>query len=220
MRLVGYIRVSSNGQLDGFGPDVQRKAIRSWAKAHGHKVTHWCEDVLTGKTDVADRPGFQCVIEALRAGRADGVCLARLDRLARQLTVQEAALALLWKLGATIYCADGGEVQQDDPDDPMRTAIRQVMGVFAELDRKLIVKRLRDGRQAAAAAGQHSVGAYRYGHRDAEQKAIDRIAELRGCGMSYRDIAAQLDSEKLKPRRADTWSAMSVRNVVLRLEST
>lgn len=57
-----------------------------------------------------------------------------------------------------------GEVYRDDPDDPMRTAIRQVMGVFAELDRKMVAKRLRDGRLAKAAAGRKAVGDYPFGY--------------------------------------------------------
>lgn len=52
---------------------------------------------------------------------------------------------------------DLGEVRRDEPDDPMRTAIRQVMGTFAQLDRALLVKRLRDGGAAKARAGGHAV---------------------------------------------------------------
>ena len=41
MRLVSYLRVSSNGQLDGYGFDVQREHIKSWAKANGHKIVSY-----------------------------------------------------------------------------------------------------------------------------------------------------------------------------------
>ena len=44
-------------------------------------------------------------------------------------------------------------LQQDDPRDPMRMAIRQVVCVFAQLD-ALTVKRLRDGRRAKAGGGR------------------------------------------------------------------
>jgi DNA invertase Pin-like site-specific DNA recombinase len=77
--------------------------------------------------------------------------------------VQEATLALVWQRGTRVFAADTGEVHRDDPDDPMRTAIRQVMGVFAELDRKMVAKRLRDGRLAKAAAGRKAVGDYPFG---------------------------------------------------------
>jgi DNA invertase Pin-like site-specific DNA recombinase len=68
------------------------------------------------------------VLDRLADGTAEGLIVARLDRLARSLTVQEATLGLLWRRGATVFSADNGEVHADDPDDPMRTAIRQVMG--------------------------------------------------------------------------------------------
>jgi DNA invertase Pin-like site-specific DNA recombinase len=135
----------------------------------------------------------------------------------------------VWREGGKVFTAEDGEVRQDDPDDPMRTAIRQVQGVFAELDRKTVVKRLRDGRKAKAATGRKSVGEYAFGYeghgqgreRDAapnptEQVAVRRIAELRTAGKSYREIAAVLDDEGLRPRRAASWSAMSVRNVAIR----
>jgi DNA invertase Pin-like site-specific DNA recombinase len=83
----------------------------------------------------------------LREQRAQGLIVARLDRMARAVTIQEALLAIVWQLNGPVFAVDmGGEVPPDDPDDPMRTAMRQMAGVFAELDRRMIVKRLRDGR--------------------------------------------------------------------------
>lgn len=128
-----------------------------------------------------------------------------------------------------MFTADTGEVLRDDPDDPMRTALRQVVGVFAELDRRMVVKRLRDGRAAKAGTGRKVTGSYPYGYagtgkgrdRDAaprvdEQAAVGRIVELRRAGESYRAIAATLDAEGFRPRRAASWSAMAVRNIAQR----
>lgn len=230
MHLVAYLRVSSNGQLDGYGFDVQRAHIRSWAKANGHKIVAEYTDAVTGKADVADRPGLLEALQLIRRPPdAEGIVVGKLDRLARQLTTQEAILALVWREGGRVFTAEDGEVLRDDPDDPMRTAIRQVQGVFAELDRKTVVKRLRDGRRAKAEAGRHAVGQYAYGYRgagkgrerdaapnDDEQSAVRRIVELRGAGTPYRAIADQLDREGLRPRRAASWSAMAVRNIAVR----
>ena len=80
------------------------------------------------------------------------------SRLARALTVQEAALAIAWQAGGRVFTADTGEVLRDDPDDPMRTALRQVVGGVAELDRRMVVKRLRDGRAAKASTGRKVTG--------------------------------------------------------------
>jgi DNA invertase Pin-like site-specific DNA recombinase len=51
-----------------------------------------------------------------------------------------------------------------DPGDPMLTAIRRVMGAFAELGRTRMIKRLRDGRAAEARAGGKPSGGYPYRH--------------------------------------------------------
>ena len=231
MRLAVYVRISSDSQLDGYGLDVQEAACRSWAKANGHKVVALFTDAgVSGATDALDRAGLSAALLALQAPPdAEGLLVARLDRLARALTVQEASLAIAWRAGARVYTADAGEVHQDDPDDPMRTALRQVVGVFAELDRRMVVKRLRDGRSAKAEAGRHATGSYAFGYqgegkgrqRDAgpapaEQATVERILELRAANRSYRQIAVTLDAEGLGPRRAATWSAMAVRNIVIR----
>ncbi len=231
MRLAVYLRVSSESQLDGYGLDVQERACRAWAKAYGHRIVEVFTDAgVSGAKDAADRPGLSAALLALQQPpEAEGLLVAKLDRLARALTVQEAALAVAWRAGARVFTADAGEVLRDDPDDPMRTALRQVVGVFAELDRRMVVKRLRDGRSAKAEAGKHHTGSYAYGYggagkgreRDAaprtdEQRAVARILELRAAGQSYRQVAAVLDGEGLRPRRAASWSAMAVRNVAVR----
>lgn len=74
--------------------------------------------------------------------------------------MQQAILAIAWKADATVFTVDGGVVLRDDPDDPMRKAIRQMQGVFAELERSLITKRMRDGRDAKGQLGKHAVGAH------------------------------------------------------------
>ncbi len=231
MDLVGYVRVSSDSQADGYGPEVQEQSIRKWAKAHSHRLTSICSDIgVSGALPPEERPGMTEALDALRPPpKATGLVVARLDRLARSLTVQEAILQTAWQSGASVFTADQGEVLADDPDDPMRTAMRQMAGVFAQLDRALVVKRMADGRRAKAETGRHAVGDYPFGFtgkgtgktRDAardpnEQRAVRRIIELRRDGASYRTIAETLDAEGLRPRRAARWSAMSVRNVAER----
>jgi DNA invertase Pin-like site-specific DNA recombinase len=231
MDLVAYLRVSSEGQIDGYGLNVQETAVRAWAKLNRHRIVSVFTDAgLSGTLDASQRPGLSEALDALRPPpQATGLVVARLDRLARALHVQEVVLQTAWRAGAQVFTVDQGEVLQDDPADPYRTFVRQVMGGVAQLERALVVKRMRDGRQAKVEAGRKAVGAYAYGYqgqgkgreRDAaprsdEQRAVRRIAELRGDGKSYREIAATLDAEGMRPRRAPAWSAMSVRNVAVR----
>jgi DNA invertase Pin-like site-specific DNA recombinase len=231
VKLVAYVRVSGTGQVnDGYGLTVQEKAVRAWAKTNGHRIVRIVrEEGVSGAKDALDRPGLSEALLMVQEGDAEGLLIPRLDRLARALTVQEATLAIVWRDGGRVFTTDTGEVLADDPDDPMRTAMRQVVGVFAELDRRMVVKRLRDGRAAKQAAGKKAVGAYAYGthgkgegrDRDAapnpaEARVLARIVELRKAGRSYRVIGETLDAEGLSPRRAAKWSAMVVRSVCQR----
>jgi DNA invertase Pin-like site-specific DNA recombinase len=228
--LVAYLRVSTTGQADGYGLEVQEKACRRWAKEQGHRIVAVAIDKVSGSSDSIDRPALSETLDMLRPPpQAAGLLVARLDRLARALHVQESILLVAWDAGGSVFTVDGGEVLRDDPDDPMRTFVRQVMGGVAQLERSLIAKRMRDGRNAKRETGRKAEGIYAYGYHgdgkgrerdavpdDAEQAAVRRIVELRRAGASYRIIAMTLDSEGFSPRMADRWSAMSVRNICAR----
>jgi len=48
--LVGYTRVSSDSQVDGYGLEVQRQAIAGWAKANGHRIIEVVSDAAVSGT--------------------------------------------------------------------------------------------------------------------------------------------------------------------------
>src|SRR4051794_23986336 len=145
---VGYLRVSSGVQLEGTGLAVQQQSIEVTAKRLGLQIVAWCSDEgVSGTIEALDRAGFNCLVEHLAAGAADHVLVHHADRLARTLHVQEAALAILWQHGATVVL--GGElVRADDPSDPMRTLIRQILGAVAEYSRRDVVTKMQAGRRA------------------------------------------------------------------------
>lgn len=229
LRLVGYLRVSTIEQAaHGYGLDVQRAAIKAAAKASGSRIVKWCtDDGKSGALPAEQRPGLSEALCWLRmkSRRADGIIFRDLDRLAREVTVQEAVLAEIWiSCEAQAFTATG-EVPRDDPDDPWRTAIRQVMGVFSGLERRLIVKRLRDGRKAKGAAGGHAIGALPYGYtisggklapHPVECPALQRMRTLAGEGVSTRDIAAWLAAEGVPTKRGGRWTSPVVARILSR----
>lgn len=231
--VLAYRRVSTDRQAEqGFGLDAQAAAIQAWAAGAGVRVTETFTDAgVSGGTAPLDRPGFAALLLALgRTGDrtsdpADGrtasacalvneqptVILPRLDRLARDLIVQEQALACLWKAGALVVAADSGPVHADDPDDPSRTLIRQMLGAVAQYDRAAISSRMRAGRAAKRERGGYADGAPPYGWRASggelvpdpvEQAGLERMLHLRRQGMTLRVIADVLAREGHRPRRA------------------
>ena len=229
LQVVGYARVSTANQALGDSLAAQADAVRAWAAQGGHEVVGVCvDDGKSGTLDAADRPGLLDALALIEDGAADALLIHRLDRLARALHVQEAILDRVWRAGGRVLEVVGDrEVLQDDPDDPMRTFVRQVMGAASQLDRGMAVARLQGGRRRRLAQGGYVGGWTGYGfERDGstlvadgrEQRVIEHMRRLRGTGLSYRQVAMRLNADGIEAKNGGPWSHTSVRAVLMRAE--
>jgi DNA invertase Pin-like site-specific DNA recombinase len=228
VRLVGYPRVSTRGQVKtGASIPYQDREIRAWARRNGHRIVGmFPEEGRSGALDLEDRAALTAAIDLIATGKAEGLICYSLDRLAREITVQEAILAKIWEeAGGQVFTTDQGEVLRDDPDDPMRTAMRKMAGVMYELDRRLVVARLRRGRRLKAERGGFAGGGVRYGFTterkqlvpdQAEREVARRIHRLHRSGLSIRRIADQLNAEQVPAKRGGTWHPTTVARVLRR----
>lgn len=229
MRLVASIRVSTARQQEAFGPEVQREAIRKWAKANGHRIVSWQTDTITGTSELRDRAGWVNAEELVKDGTAEGIVIARLDRLARDVLVQELLLRNLNRLGGVVLSAreSENELLTGESKDPSRKLIRTILGAISEYDREMIADRLESARKAKAAAGGYAHGALPYGYRSeggelvehpTEQAALRRMVALAADGYSTRQIAATLTAEghPTKRQKTDTWSGATVARILAR----
>jgi len=229
MRLAAYLRVSTDRQAEeGLGLEVQEQAIRAWARSNGHRVVGWHSDEgISGSNGLEHREGLADALEMLKAGTARGLVVYRLDRLARDLVLQEQLLADVRRNGADVFSTSTAEASYltDDPDDPSRKLIRQVLGAVNEYERAMIALRLRSGRRHKHDNGGYAYGAPPYGYRaqgrqliehPEEQSALRRMRQLRTEGGSYRHIAATLQAEGHRPKRGSLWYPMTVRQILTR----
>lgn len=226
MKVVAYLRVSTERQVrDGYGLDAQRSEIKRWAKEHGHRVVAWFADEgVSGANGIESRVGLYEAIAAVKSRAAEAVVFTSLDRLARAMTQQEGVLGEIWTSGGRVFSlGDGGEVLEDDPDDPMRTAVRQMRGVFAQLERGLIRQRMSRGKREKKAQGGYVGGAPPLGSRSAggrlveddnERETVERIIELHDAGSSLRQIIAVLDAEARRTKRGASWHPTTVARVI------
>jgi DNA invertase Pin-like site-specific DNA recombinase len=109
----------------------------------------------------------------------------------------------------------------------MRTAIRQLMGIFAQLDRAMIAKRMRNSRKVKAAAGGyagygspafslHSVGGILVSD-EREAAAAALISALHAAGQSPRAITEELNAAGVPSKRRGAWHPQTVARVLARL---
>jgi DNA invertase Pin-like site-specific DNA recombinase len=198
--LVAYLRVSTDRQAsDGAGLDVQEDAIRRWARTNRHRIVAVYGD--EGESGaLLERDGWADVDSAIRDKESAGVVVYKLDRLARDLLVQEQPMCEVWRLGGEVYSTAADENKlRNDPEDPTRKLVRRIMGVIGEYEREMIVLRMRRGRRHKAKQGGFAYGSPPYGYAArasrlvplrSEQAVIRRIRTLRGEGVTTAEIAA------------------------------
>lgn len=220
MKVAAYLRVSTQEQAEhGGGLDVQRSAIRSWAKRAGYTVALWTADEgQSGSNGLDARRGLLDALTAVQDRKAGGIVVYRLDRLARDLVIQETVLADVWKAGGRVFSTSASEDAYLDPTgaeaDPSRQLIRQILGAVASYERALVRLRLTAGKVRKRADGGFIGGQVPYGWRseggalvpdDQEQAGLARMRELRAQGLSLRVIGERLECEGYPPKRAAHW---------------
>lgn len=222
-----YIRVSTGTQAnDGLGLALQERAIRAYLDEHRASAGRFYEDRGISGT-VEDRPALRELFAVL--GPGDLVIVARLDRLARDLLAQEVLLRDIRQRGADLVSCSAAEAEylQDDPHDPSRTLIRQVLGSVSQFERSLIRLRLQHGRALKAECGGYAFGSPPYGYRaeggqlvpePQEQEAIVFACALRRKGHSLRDIGVALADAGFASKRGGGWHPTTVARVLSRAE--
>ena len=197
MRMIGYVRVSTQEQGgSGAGLAAQRHAIESLCESRGWELDRFERDVMSGST-TRRRPGLARALESCVDGAADGLIVAKLDRLSRSLlefsTLVERAQREGWAL---VSAGEGFDLSTSHG-----RMVAGILATFAAFERDLISERTR-----AALAVKRSEGV-RLGRPPTLRSDVrERVVALRSEGLSLRTIASVLNDEGV-PRR--TWWAVA-----------
>jgi site-specific DNA recombinase len=221
-----YLRVSSAGQIDGNGFDRQIEAIEKFSENHGFKIKKIFKEAVSGTTCETERPEFSKMISASLGNGCKTIIIERLDRLAREYRIQESLLIYMASKGIDLYSAATAEnVTKAISEDPMKKALIQIQGIFHELDKSLLVNKLRKAREQIRTEKGRCEGKRAYGSLPGEKEVIKRIRYMRrkprGSNKrrrSYQSIANQLNIDGIRTRQNKQWTASLVYNVVTKKE--
>ena len=174
MRVALYARVSTqNGHQD---PQLQLRELREYCLRRGWGIADEYTDHISGAKD--KRPELDRLMSDAHHRRFDGVIVWRFDRFARSVSHLLRALETFRALGIEFVSLS----EQVDTSTPTGKMIFTVLGAVAELERSLIVERVRAGLRHARAKGR------RLG-RPRVSVSASKIQELRAEGLTLRDIA-------------------------------
>ncbi len=167
-----YLRVSSLDQH----PETQVLDLRQMAGQRGYEIVREYTDRISGVK--ARRPGLDEMMRDARRGKFDVVLVWASDRLARSVRHFLEVLDELNHLNLEFVSFR----EQLDTGGPLGRAVVTIIGVVAELERNLIVERVRAGMRRAKLEGQ------RIGRRPLD---LDReaIFQERRRGQSLGQIA-------------------------------
>jgi len=217
-KLIGYTRVSTKEQgKTKNGLEAQAEAIRLFAHYNGYELIEIVQEVRTGADD--ERP---VLAEITKRAKKIGayVVVNKLDRLSRDAVF---ILTYVRDNPRTIVTQLGEDV------DPFTL---HIYAGLAEKERTMIAERTKAGLQAKKARGE-TLGATAAVRAKAVASAAVAVKEQADAfadklrpmvqrmilaGMSYRAMANELNSMKVKTARGGDWHAMTVKNLVERFE--
>ncbi|WP_422930081.1 recombinase family protein [Singulisphaera sp. PoT] len=230
-RAIGYIRVSTEEQArGGFSLLDQESKLRKYADLHElNLIDVIADEGASAKT--LKRPGIAKALEVLRNRQAEGLLIAKLDRLTRRLKD--------WSTLIDDYFSDKGGCKLHSVNDHVDTSnatgrmMLNIIVTIAQWERETISERTADGLRKKRELNERC-GNVRYGfdldltgpvnkrggvarlvENPEEQAAIAMMKALREDGESLRAIAEVLEKNGIKTKEGLTkWSAEAIRRIL------
>jgi DNA invertase Pin-like site-specific DNA recombinase len=205
--VIGYVRCSTAEQADsGLGLAAQRATIAAEATRRDVTVTRVYEDAGMSGKSLAGRPALAEALDALAAGQASVLVVAKLDRLARSVADFAGLVRRAEAEGWAILACDLGV----DMTSPTGGLLANVTASVAEWERRIIATRTREALAAKRAAG------VRLGRPRLLAPAVAaRIRSERSAGATLAAIAGRLNAEAVTTPSGRPWSPALVRKVAL-----
>ena len=140
-----YMRVSTLDQH----PETQLYDLRQMAQQRGYKIVQEYTDTISGAK--ARRPGLDAMMRDARRGSFEAVLVWASDRIARSVKHFLEVLDELNRLNIEFLSFR----EQIDTGGPLGRAVVVIIGAIAELERNLIIERVRAGMRRAKLEGRH-----------------------------------------------------------------
>jgi DNA invertase Pin-like site-specific DNA recombinase len=178
-RVALYLRVSTTEQT----VENQQRELEAVAERHGWNVVAIFSDSgISGTVSRDKRPGYDRLCRGIARREFDQVAAWSVDRLGRSLQGLVAFLDELNAKRVDLYLHRQGL----DTSTPAGKAMFQMLGVFSEFERAIIVERVKAGLSRARSQGQ------RLGRRPVSADVVERIRDRLATGAGILKTAKAL----------------------------
>jgi DNA invertase Pin-like site-specific DNA recombinase len=179
MKVALYTRVSTADQ----SVDMQVLDLRLYCQQRGFEIyREYSDEGVSGTKD--KRPALDELMADARKRKFDAVICWRFDRFARSTKHLITALEEFRHLGIEFISYQ----ENIDTSSPLGKAIFTIVSAIAELERNIIVERVKAGIRRARENGKA------LGRPKTLKLEIEELKELRSQGMSFREIARRVNA--------------------------
>jgi DNA invertase Pin-like site-specific DNA recombinase len=187
-RVAAYMRCSTDDQT----VDLQRRDLLTYCSRHSDwQVVEYVDSGQSGAK--TSRPALDRLMQDVRRGTIDIVCVWRYDRFGRSLRHLVSAFDEFKARGVDFVSYSEGV----DTSTPQGELFFHMAAAFAQFERSLIRQRVMAGQQTAKAKGKH------IGRSSSVAAATAAtIRQLRESGSSWRKIAIATGVPKETARRS------------------
>ncbi|KRF27655.1 recombinase family protein [Paenibacillus sp. Soil787] len=226
-KVVGYVRVSSEGQKENTSIQEQLKRISAYCVSQNWQLVKTFCDEAKSASCTDERQEYNAMVEYVcdKTNGIDAIIVFKSDRIHRHLK------NLLIMIEDELEPNDIAFVsvsENFDTASPQGMLTLQMLGSFAEFERNLINERTRSGRMVTAKSGKYAGGKIPYGYmlqdeqivvNEVEAHIIKQIYRMYLEGKSYAYIAELLnrlqnndldDSGCSSQHKVKQWSRTSI----------
>lgn len=221
MDVDGYIRVSRVKGREGpsfISPAVQRERAEAFARAGGHTVVEWFEDLDQPGSRI-DRPGLQAILARIESGKTEGIVVARLDRFARSAADAATLVRRITDAGGALLSAQ----ESIDTAGSFGRFVVAIMAAIGELELERISDNWRTAKEKAVGRGVHIAPRVPFGYEkgkdgilvpNANAEIVREIFLKRSGGSSWRAISDHLLAQHSDAPAGRAWTITSLKHLV------
>ena len=194
LKVFAYCRVSTNERQQRF--DIQESAIKQYVAIRNMEIIEWFQDTASA-IKMSKRTQWTALLEVIQKSKVKphAIVAYRLDRVARSVRDYVHITEELEKYGVQLYTTD---FDTYGLNQAYVSFMKTLLIAFAQLDREIIVSRVKDGLEEAKARGVILGRPSVIAQLDDELPSIRRMLR---ANMTFKQIAKALDVSQSSLRR-------------------
>lgn len=221
MRAVGYVRVSTDKQLDNTSIAKQTEEIKRYCDSNGITLIHIFDEGAKSGKSVNNREAFKAMYAFImdKANKIDCVVVYDSDRISRDNLEALYFYKRLNDAKVRLICI----ADNIDTSDPRSKVLYQMMSLIADWERDMIIGRTSSGMEKRASEGLFNGGVvYGYTSSNKQLKVVPEEAKIVNFIFNkyaneqwgYKKIASTLNDLGIRTKKNNYWTIFAVKTIL------